>query len=74
MAKKYSVHELQKRKVATLRSMATRRGIKGVSKKTKAQLIKALKPTKLSCSVAGHNMHAKTKKKRRTGARNLGKC
>ena len=77
MAKKKktnSVGSLSKLKVSTLRAKATRKGVKNVSKKTKAQLIKSLKPTKIGCSVAGHNMHSKTRKKRTTAASRLPKC
>ncbi len=72
--KKYSVGDLNKLRISTLKGIATRNGVKNVSKKTKPQLIKSIKTTSVGCSIAGHNMHSKTRKKRTSGARKLPKC
>ena len=74
MAKKQSVRELTALKVSTLRAKATKKRVKNVSKKTKAQLIKSLKPTSVSCTVAGKNLHSKKKAKRKVAGSKLGKC
>jgi hypothetical protein len=74
MAKKQSVRELSKNKVATLRAKATKKGVKGVAKKTKAQLIKSLKPTAFNCSTAGRNLHSKKKSKKSAAGKKLRGC